>query len=206
MRGEGGTDGDRGRTAVDDDQLRDLRLTHISTRGELDAAEQANISAGHLWATRRPRTMHEILDDRFLRRLHREMFGDVWRWAGRYRVSATNIGVEHFQIAEAVRNLIEDAKLWCDSARDDSVRDRVCVEFHHRLVAIHPFTNGNGRHARMAADLLVAALGRPGFTWGGATGSAPIAGEDDPVRADYLSALREADAGDLTAIVEFARS
>lgn len=194
-----------GQTPLDDDDLRGLRLTYIATRGELDAAEQGNIVAGRAWATGRVRTIDEILDDRFLRSLHREMFGDVWRWAGRYRQTGKNIGIDWPQIPEAVRNLCGDARVWCAAAPGAAERDSAAVEFHHRLVFIHPFVNGNGRHARFAADIVVAAIGRPVFTWGGQSPVVPTAA-GDPVRNSYLDALRLADRGDLQPLVAFARS
>ena len=106
---------------------------------------------------------------------------------------------------EAVRNLCEDAEVWFGVAGESRARDLAAVEFHHRLVSIHPFVNGNGRHARLVADLLARADGRPRFTWGGASGSMPTA-EGDPARTAYLAALRAADGGELDPLVAFARS
>jgi Fic-DOC domain mobile mystery protein B len=195
----------QGQTPLDDDELRGLRLTYVTMRGELDAAEQLNIVDGRAWAIGRKRTVDQILDDLFLRRLHREMFGDVWTWAGRYRRSNKNIGVDWLQIGEAVRNLCADARMWHAAAESDAAHDTAAVEFHQRLVLIHPFVNGNGRHARLTADLLVAATGGAAFTWGGTAGAMPIA-EADLDRAAYLDALRRADRGDLAPLVAFARA
>jgi Fic-DOC domain mobile mystery protein B len=194
-----------GQTPLDDDELRGLRLTYVTTRGELDAAEQLNIVDGRAWATGRTRTIDQILDDVFLRRLHREMFGDVWRWAGKYRRSNKNIGVDWLQVGEAVRNLCADARMWHAAAEGNAAQDTASVTFHQRLVLIHPFVNGNGRHARLTADLLAAAIGSSAFTWGGTMGAVSTA-EGDPVRAAYLDALRKADNGDLAPLVAFARS
>lgn len=201
----GSTGPSDGLTSLDEDELRGLRLTYIATRGELDAAEQGNIVAGRAWATGRVRTVDEILDDRFLRSLHREMFGDVWQWAGRYRQTRKNIGIDWPQIPKAVRNLCSDARVWCAAAPSASERDSAAVEFHHRLVFIHPFVHGNGRHARLAADIVVATMGGPVFTWGGQSAEMPTAA-GDPVRSSYLNALRLADGGDLQPLVVFARS
>jgi Fic-DOC domain mobile mystery protein B len=194
-----------GQTPLGDDELRGLRLTYVTTRGELDAAEQLNIVDGRAWATGRTRSVDQILDDVFLRRLHREMFGDVWTWAGQYRKSNKNIGVDWPQIGEAARNLCADARMWHAAAQGRAAQDAASVEFHQRLVLIHPFVNGNGRHARLTADLLAAAMGNSTFTWGGTMGTVPTAG-GDPVRAAYLDALRKADNGDLPPLVAFARS
>jgi Fic-DOC domain mobile mystery protein B len=194
-----------GQTPLDEDELKGLRLSYIATRGDLDAAEQLNIVEGRTWATTRKRTVVQILDDAFLRSLHRQMFGAVWTWAGRYRTSNKNIGIDRLEVPVAVRNLCEDAKLWCAAARGDRQRDAAAVEFHQRLASIHPFVNGNGRHARLTADLLVVAMGGTAFSWGGAAAAMPTA-EGDPIRSAYLDALRKADRGDLPPLVTFARS
>ncbi len=194
-----------GQTPLDNDELQSLRLSYIATRGDLDAAEQLNIVEGRTWATTRKRTVTQILDDAFLRSLHRRMFGAVWTWAGRYRTSNKNIGIDRLEVPVAVRNLSDDAKLWCAAAITNEERDAAAVEFHQRLASIHPFVSGNGRHARLAADLLIVAMGGPAFSWGGAADTMPTA-EGDPVRAAYLDALRKADRGDLPPLVAFARS
>lgn len=200
-------------TPLDEDEARGLRLTYIATRGELDAAEQANIVRGRAWALGQPLTVARILDDVFLRRLHSQMLGEVWSWASTYRTSNKNIGIDWPSIAEAVRNLCGDAKLWFAGGGDGqsspdgagNPTDTAAVEVHHRLVAIHPFVNGNGRHARFTADLLARASGTTVFSWGGGT-DATLTADGDPVRAAYLAALRAADNGDLRPLVAFARS
>jgi Fic-DOC domain mobile mystery protein B len=195
-----------GRTPLDEDELRGLRLSYVTTRGELDAAEQLNIVDGRTWATtRRSQTADRILDDVFVRDLHRRMFGDVWKWAGKYQTTDKNIGIDPREVPVAVRNLCEDAKLWCAAATIDAQRDAAAVEFHQQLALIHPFVNGNGRHARLMADLLIVAMGDTTFSWGGTAAALPTA-DGDPVRAEYLDALRKADRGDLPPLVAFARS
>jgi Fic-DOC domain mobile mystery protein B len=133
------------------------------------------------------------------------MFGDVWKWAGTYRTSDTNIGIDWPQIPESVANLCEDARLWCSAAESAPARDTAAIEFHHRLVLIHPFVNGNGRHARLTADLLIAAMGSEQFSWGQTAEPMPTT-QHDPVRGAYLDALRRADRGDLSPLIAFARS
>lgn len=197
--------GEDSQTPLDDDDLPGLRLTYVATRGELDAAEQANIVAGRRWATSRRRSLAQLLDDLFVRNLHREMFGDVWTWAGKYRKSDKNIGVEWQRVPESVRNLCADTAVWFESASDELAWDVAAIEFHHRLVLIHPFANGNGRHARFMADALRIATGGTAFTWGG-TLSAMSTQTRDPSRTAYLEALRSADRGDSAPLVAFARS
>jgi Fic-DOC domain mobile mystery protein B len=126
------------------------------------------------------------------------MFGDVWKWAGCYRATAKNIGVDPMYIREGLAQSIIDALYWVE--HDTYSHDETTIRFHHKLVWIHPFPNGNGRHSRLAADLLVESLGEQRFTWGETLASDPPA-----ARAAYIAALRQADAGELAPLVEFAR-
>jgi Fic-DOC domain mobile mystery protein B len=169
----------------------------VTFRHELNEVEQTNIAGGTLWASRQQR--RELLDEDFLRELHKRMLGEVWTWAGNYRTTERNIGIPAWEIATALRSLFDDARLWIKDKVFEA--DELAVRFHHRLVAIHPFPNGNGRHARLMADLLVMHLGRPRFTWGCA--SLLEAGK---IRARYVAALRQADGHDITALLAFARS
>lgn len=188
-----------GTTPITWEEERQLRPTWVATRADLNEVEQQNILAAQSWA-QRTRVPAQVLEERFLLELHRRMFGEVWRWAGRYRTTARNLGVEHWQIRTEVRDLLADAGLWV--ALDTQVQpDEAAVRFHHRWVAIHPFPNGNGRHARLAADLLARSLGRPAFTWGRVT-----LVDRGTTRDRYLAALRTADAHDVGPLLAFARS
>jgi Fic-DOC domain mobile mystery protein B len=182
-------------TPLAEEEKRDLKLSYIATRDELNAAEQENIARGQQWALARRR---EILAEKYLQDLHRQMLGSVWRWAGRFRTSERNIGINHWEIPVALRMLLDDAKTWIDQKAYPP--DEIAVRFHHRLVQIHPFPNGNGRHARLMADLLVAQLGGKPFTWG--SGSLRNVGE---LRQRYIEALRAADRHDMAPLVAFAR-
>jgi len=185
-------------TPIDLDEAAGLLLTHISTRGELNRWEQDNIVDALAWIEKTKPT--EILNETFVRELHRHMFGAVWKWAGELRKSDKNIGVPWTQISTALRNLCDDARMWLEN-RDES-DDEIAVRFHHRLVSIHPFPNGNGRHARLMADILLEnVLHRPRFTWG--AGDLTAKGE---ARRKYIHALRRADEGDYGPLLEFARS
>jgi Fic-DOC domain mobile mystery protein B len=186
-------------TPLTDDEKRDLIPIHIAHRRDLNAAEQQNIVRGQAWALRRRRRHRDVLNERFVRDLHAQMFGDVWRWAGNFRLSARNIGIDHWEIPVVLRMLLDDARTWV--ANNVYPRDEIAVRFHHRLVQIHAFPNGNGRHARMIADLLVLQLGGERFSWGSASLRDP--GE---TRATYIDALRAADAHDIGPLLAFARS
>lgn len=184
-----------GHTELTDEDRLGLIPTYISTRGELFEAEQANIAQAML--RRRP-SVHQLLDDKYLRDLHRAMFGDVWRWAGQYRSRETNIGSDPTEIGPATRVLVDDVRAWI--AYETYELDELAVRYHHRLVAIHPFPNGNGRFSRIASDHLVARLGGDPFTWG-----AGLSLGTERLRARYRAALQSADDGDVTALVAFAR-
>lgn len=196
------TDPGDDRTQIDPDEADGLLHGHVGTRGELNELEQENIELGMEWATRATlssRRRRDVLTEDFLYELHRRMFGQVWNWAGRVRRTNKNIGLDWPQVRPAVRDLIQDARLW----REHSVygSDELAVRFHHRLVAIHPFANGNGRHARLMADLVVLQQGQPRFSWGGGRLETTSA-----LRSAYIGALREADSGNIRPLILFARS
>ena len=186
-----------GATPLGPEELDGLRPTWVTTKAELDVAEQANILAGLAWARRR--RAPDLLSEDFVCALHRAMFGDVWRWAGRYRTRETNIGVLPHRIRPALREHLDTANYWLEHR--PFAPDETAVLIHHRLVQIHPFPNGNGRHTRMMADLVAERLGQPAFTWGRT--SLIAAG---PTRAAYIAALREADDQNIAPLLAFARS
>ena len=159
------TEGGDASTPLDPNEATGLRLAYVSTRAELNEAEALNIEAGLRWSGRR-RSLDEVLDSSFLRELHRRMFGDVWGWAGSYRRTEKNLGIDWWHIPVAVDELVRDAAVWCTAGPSGWSIDEIGARFHHRLVSIHPFPNGNGRMSRAAADLVVAALGAAPFTWG----------------------------------------
>ena len=186
-----------GHTPLTDEDLEGLRLTYISTRGELYDAEQGNIVRG---LPRTPPSCDELLDDKYLRDLHRAMFDEVWAWAGRYRLREKSIGIDPDEIAAEVRALVDDARAWVEYRTYE--RDELALRFHVRLEAIHPFPNGNGRHGRIAANYLVMCLGGAPFSWG-ATQDVTT----DELRKRYLGALRHGEStGDFAAFVSFART
>ncbi len=150
------------------------------------------------WARGRRFKARDILSEPFLRRLHKRMFGDVWKWAGHYRATNKNIGVDHAYIIEEIAKLIANVRYWADE--NSFAADEAAVRLHHKLAWIHPFPNGNGRHSRFAADLLVGTLGGTQFTWG-----EELADDREAARREYIAALREADAGDIAPLVAFAR-
>lgn len=183
-------------TPLDDEEKEGLIPSYITLRSELNEAEQANILEAEDWAFSRNRI---ILDERFLNNLHKRMFGNVWKWAGNYRHSNKNIGVDAYRIPIELRQLIDDCGYWI--AHETYPPDEIAARFHHKIVWIHPYPNGNGRHARMATDLLLTTLDRPRFTWGSETLIDP-----GKTRNRYIAALRAADDHDIDLLMEFVHS
>lgn len=190
-----------GATPLGPDDVAGLIPTDVATRADLDAAELDNIVRARAWAATRSWTADGLLTHQTVVGLHRRMFGDVWRWAGTQRMRETSIGVHPRSIAVDLRNLLDDARAWIEYATFPP--DEIALRFHHRLVQIHVFPNGSGRHARFCADLLARSLGRPPFTWGGRDLADPGAARDA-----YLSALRamDTDRDDVAPLLAFARS
>jgi Fic-DOC domain mobile mystery protein B len=189
-----------GATPVADDEQGGL-IPSIQTRAELNQLEAANIDIAVV-ATRRLRptsALRRVTEVQGLLNLHGLMFGEVWRWAGQVRRTDKNIGAPKEQVRERLKALCDDVAFQIEHKTYDP--DEVAVRFHHRLVSIHPFANGNGRHARLAADVLITAMGGKPFQWGGRSLTSR-----GPIRARYLEALRGADAGDITQLLVFARS
>ena len=173
-----------------------LMPSYITFRRELNEAEQINVTHAEQWAFSRKR---DVLNEAYLRRLHKQMFQDVWTWAGEFRTSERNIGVEPWRIVTELRELLENVRYWI--AHQTYTADEIAARFHHKLVWIHCFANGNGRHGRLATDLLLVNLGQPRFTWG--CQSLVNAGD---TRRSYVAALRAADNRDIQPLLKFVRS
>lgn len=191
-----------GETPLDEDEKEGLRIPTVSTRGELDEVEQRNIEEAVRWTIQRRKkfTIDEVISEGFARDLHYRMLGQVWRWAGTFRNSNKNIGVDKYQIGTDLRMLLDDCRFWI--ANGVYSPDEIAVRFKHRIVSIHCFANGNGRHSRLIADVIIEKiLGGEVFTWGGREGV-----HNTDFRLAYLHALRNADKGNFDALLHFARS
>ena len=188
-----------GATPLDPDEAAGLVPSHITTQADLNAWEQANILQAVRWIARQKK--RALLTEGFVRDLHRRMFDQTWKWAGTFRQSNKNIGVDWTQVAVKLRNLLDNTRFQIDHKVFEP--DELVVRFHHQLVWVHAFPNGNGRHARLMADVLAQQLGRPRMTWGGADVELVSMGT---VRDRYLKAMREADQGQWSALIAFARS
>ena len=188
-----------GATPLDPDEAAGLVPSHITTQADLNAWEQANILQAVRWVARQKK--RDLLTEGFVRDLHRRMFDQTWKWAGTFRQSNKNIGVDRTQVAVKLLNLLDNTRFQIDHKVFEP--DELVVRLHHQLVWVHAFPNGNGRHARLMADVLAQQLGRPRMTWGGADVELVSMGT---VRDRYLKALREADQGQWSALIAFARS
>jgi Fic-DOC domain mobile mystery protein B len=187
---------DDGGTELTEEEREGLIPSYITLRSELNEAEQANILEAEEWAFARKR---DLLEEKFLNNLHKRMYGNVWRWAGRYRTSGKNIGIDAYRIPTELRQLLDDCRYWIENGTYEP--DEIAVRFHHRIVSIHCYPNGNGRHARLAADLLLKSMGHERFSWGGK--NLVDVGE---TRERYIAALHAADELDIGPLLEFVRS
>ena len=185
-----------GATPLDVDEIEGLRFTHITTRGELDQLEQANIVEGMQWLKKQKNA--DILSEGFVRDLHKRLFGQVWKWAGSFRKTEKNIGVDPLQIAIQLRQQLDDTRYWIEHETFPPME--LVVRFHHKLVLIHLFPNGNGRHARIMADaILTKLMGEPAIDWAGGYKLENMSKRRD----QYIVALRAADKHDFSKLLEF---
>ena len=186
-----------GATPSDPDEALGLSPTHISTQADLNAWEEMNSVEGADWIARQK--IIQDLNEGLVRELHSRMFNQTWQWAGTFRKSAKSIGIDWTQIAVALKNLLDNTAYQIENKAMPI--DEIVVRFHHQLVLIHAFPNGNGRHARLMADALIVSLGGKRFSWGGNTSIAT----PGTTRQNYLLALRAADKGDIAPLMLFAR-
>ena len=189
----------KGATPLDNDELEGLKIKTIATRSELDRWEQQNIGDAMDWLENR-KNKSDILNEGFIKKLHEKMLGKVWEWAGSFRKTDKNIGIDKYRIGIELKNLLDDTQYWIDNKTYES--DEIAIRFHHRLVQIHCFPNGNGRHSRLMTDtLLTDILDQKPFTWG----SGNLLAEGD-VRDTYINALYSGDRLDYEPLKNFVRS
>ena len=191
-----------GQTPLDEDEKDELLIGTIATRAELDEFEQQNIEEAVQWSLGKSFNLDTIFTDDFVRMIHKRMYGNVWKWAGEFRKTNKNIGSDKWQISTELKNLLGDVKFWCQ--HNTYSPDEIALRFKHRLVSIHCFPNGNGRHSRLMADLVIEKIfKRTVFSWG--SYSKNESSRTD-TRLNYLRALKFADSGDYNHLLAFARS
>ncbi|GAA3994445.1 mobile mystery protein B [Mucilaginibacter dorajii] len=189
-----------GQTPLDEEEKEGLLITTITTRAELDEFEQLNIQKAIEWTLTRKFNPGRILTEKFVKELHRRMFGDTWAWAGKFRNTNKNIGVDRFHVSIELRTLLDDTQFWIKNAIYPP--NEIAIRFKHRIVKIHCFANGNGRHSRLIADILIEHIfNEPVYSWG----SSNLIKADE-AREQYLRAIRKADNGDIGLLMLFARS
>ena len=188
-----------GQTPLDEDEKEGLLIPSITTRSELDEFEQLDVEKAIEWLLAVKLNISKILSEMFVKDLHKRMFGDIWKWAGEFRKTNKNIGVDKFMIGMELKNLLDDCNYWIENKVFSE--DEIAVRLSHRMVHIHPFANGNGRHSRLMADVLVTkGFGKPYFTWGSVSLT-----KQSEARTKYLAALRDADKNDYKSLIEFSR-
>ncbi|HEX8838594.1 MAG TPA: mobile mystery protein B [Candidatus Acidoferrum sp.] len=182
------------------DQAKQL-IPALLTKEAVNQYEEENISSARAWVFSPRRLAHiDPFDELFVRELHRRMFDKTWRWAGKYRNTESNLGLQVHEILQnRVGALLGNGRDWVEHKVFPP--DEIAVRFHHGLVLIHPFPDGNGRHGRLYADMIARKLARPEFTWG----SANLV-RSGKTRDAYLRAMKVADAGDIKPLLAFARS
>lgn len=188
-----------GQTPLDESEKEGLLIKTITTHGELDEHEQMNIEQAVKWTVETKLSLEKILTEEFIKSLHKKMLGNVWAWAGGFRKSQKNIGVNWIKIGVELKGLLEDTKYWIENKTYPP--DEIAIRFKHRLVNIHCFPNGNGRHSRIMADILMESVfGKEAFTWNHSNMV-----KADQTRKIYIDAIREGDKGNIIPLLEFAR-
>ena len=189
-----------GQTPLDEDEKEGLKIKSITTQKELDEFEQLNIEKAVEWSMRVNLKPEKILTEKFISDLHKKMYGDIWKWAGEFRKTNKNVGINWTQIRIELKNLIDDIKYWIENKI--YTPEEIAIRFKHRIVAIHLFPNGNGRHSRMMADIIIESIfGKEIFSWHKSNMV-----NADVTRNDYIRALKEADNGNINPLIKFAQN
>ena len=189
-----------GQTALSVEEMEGLKIPSISTRGELDEFEQLNIEKAIEWTIRLKIKPEELFSEKFITDLHKKMYNDVWKWAGSFRKSEKNIGIKYYLIGTELKQLLDDALYWYNNKTYSN--EEIAIRFKHRIVCIHCFPNGNGRHSRLMADLIITKLfNEKYFSWG----SSNLIKANE-IREKYIKSLKEADSQNYEPLIAFAKS
>ena len=189
-----------GQTPLDEEEKGGLLIPAIATRGVLDEFEQQNIEQAIQWILGRAFKSEVVFTENFIRTVHKRMYFEVWAWAGELRKTNKNIGIDKWLIPIELKYLLDDARYWHEY--NTYTPDEIALRSKHRLVSIHCFSNGNGRHSRLMADIIIEKIYKqPLFSWG----AAKLSNEGD-TRTAYLNAVKVADKGDYSLLLAFARS
>lgn len=189
-----------GQTPLEEEEKEGLKIKTITTQGELDEFEQLNIEKAVEWTIHANLKPNKVLTEKFVKDLHKRMYGDVWKWAGQFRKTEKNIGIPWIQIGIELKNLLDDTKYWIE--HNTYSPEEIAIRFKHRIVSIHCFPNGNGRHSRMMADIIMESIFESKvFTWHESNMV-----KADQTRQEYINSLKEADNGNILPLIEFAKN
>lgn len=189
-----------GQTPLNEEEKEDLKIKSLTSQNELNELEQLNIEKAIAWVIQSRLKAEKILTEKFIQELHKKMFGDIWKWAGNYRMTNKNIGIHWVQIATELKKLLDDTTYWIE--HETFPAEEIAIRFKHRIVSIHCFPNGNGRHSRLMADILMESVfHKEVFSWQQSNML-----KADNTRKEYIKALKEADNGNLNALINFARN
>jgi len=189
-----------GQTPLNEEEQNGLLIPSITTREELDEFEQLNIEKAIQWTFGKKWKAEQLFSEKFVKDLHKRMYGEVWKWAGAFRESEKNLGIKSYLIPTELKVLLDDAIFWVQN--DTYSPDELAIRFKHRLVSIHCFSNGNGRHSRLMADLIMEKLfNATFFSWG----SSNLVKATDTRKA-YIKAVKMADKQDVQPLIVFAKS
>lgn len=189
-----------GQTPLEEEEKEGLKIKTITIQGELDEFEQLNIEKAVEWTIHANLKHEKILTEKFVKDLHKRMYGDVWKWAGEFRRTEKNIGIPWVQIGVELKNLLDNTKNWIENKTYSP--EEIAIRFKHRIVSIHCFPNGNGRHSRLMADIIMESIFEKGiFTWHQSNMV-----RADEIRKEYINSLKEADHGNIRPLIEFAKN
>ena len=189
-----------GQTPLNDEEQDGLLIPSITTREELDEFEQLNIEKAIQWTFGKKWKAEQLFKEKFVKDLHKRMYGEVWKWAGAFRESEKNIGIKSYLIPSELKMLLDDALFWVQNGTYSP--EELAIRFKHRLVSIHCFSNGNGRHSRLMADLIMEKVFNATFFSWGSTNLVKA----NETRTEYIKAVKMADKHDLTPLIDFAKS
>lgn len=187
-----------GQTPINEEEKEGLRIKSITTQRELDEFEQLNIEKAVEWTIHTNLRKEKVLTEKFIKDLHKKMFDDVWKWAGEFRKTDKNIGINWAQIGIELKKLIDDTNYWIENKTHS--HEEIAIRFKHRIVSIHCFPNGNGRHSRLMADIIIESIfEKKVFNWHKSNML-----KANETRKKYISALKDADKGDIKPLIKFA--
>ncbi len=189
-----------GQTPLNEEEKEGLKIKSITTQGELDEFEQLNIEKAVEWTIHTKFKSENILTEKFIKDLHKKMYSDVWKWAGDFRTTEKNMGISWTKIGIELKNLLDDTKYWIENKT--YLPEEIAIKFKHRIVSIHCFPNGNGRHSRMMADIILESIfGKEIFSWHQSNMV-----KANETRKKYINALKKADNGDIAPLIKFAKN